>query len=292
MIRFEYERPTSVEACLELLDHYGPRAKLIAGGTDLMVELRADDKKLKDIEVVVDTTHIDALSFVEEDGEQIHLGPGVSHEEIWEHPLLRRYAPFLCEASHTVGSPQIRHTGTIGGSIGTASPASDPLPPLVALGAQVTLARKGGSRTVLLETLLVKPYKADIAPEEMITRISFPKPDPEAGFAFIKLGRRKALAISRMNVAAYVALDGDGVARDVRIVPGSCMPTAVRMTPAEEMLVGQKPSYGLHESIGRKVAGEMVAVTGRRWSTPYKEPVIASLVKRALNEATGVKEDA
>lgn len=292
MIRFEYARPASVEACLQLLERYGSRAKLIAGGTDLMVELRADDKKLTDIEVVVDTTHIGALRFVEDDGEQIHLGPGVTHEEIWEHPLLRRYAPFLCEASHTVGSPQIRHTGTIGGSIGTASPASDPLPPLVALGAQVTLARKGTSRTVLLEELLVKPYRTDIAPEELITRISFPKPNPEAGFAFIKLGRRKALAISRMNVAAYVETDASGLVRDVRIVPGSCMPTAVRMTPAEEMLLGKTPSYALHEAIGRKVAEEMVAVTGRRWSTPYKEPVIASLVKRALNEATGVKEDA
>lgn len=291
MIRFEYMRPTSIEACLQLLDRYREKARLIAGGTDLMVEMRADDEKHKDIEVVIDTTHIADLKFLEVNEDTINLGPGMTHEEIWEDFTLREYAPFLCEASHTVGSPQIRHSGTIGGSIGTASPASDPVPPLVALGAQVTLSSLAGTRTVSLEELLVKPYKTAIRPEELITCISFPMLNPEAGFAFVKLGRRKALAISRMNVAVYVETGDDGTMTDVRIVPGSCMPTAVRIRPAEEMLLGQVPSYELHESAGKKVAEEMVKVTGRRWSTPYKEPVIAALVKRALNQATGVSED-
>ena len=291
MIRFDYKRPTSIEACLELLNLYQDKAKLIAGGTDLMVELRADDKKLKGIEVVIDTTHIAELKFIDVEDDMINLGPGITHEEIWENPFIREYAPFLSEACHTVGSPQIRHAGTIGGSIGTASPASDPLPPLVAMGATVVLASVEGIREVLLEELLVKPYVTDIASNELIVGVRFPIMNPDAGFSFVKLGRRKALAISRMNVATYVELDNDGKAVDVRIVPGSCMPTAVRISAAEEMLLGQKPSYALNKAIGEKVAEEMVGVTGRRWSTPYKEPVIASLVKRSLNEATGVKEN-
>lgn len=291
MIKFEYKRPTSIAACLELLDLYGEKAKLIAGGTDLMVEMRADDKKLKGIEVVIDTTHIAELKFIDIEEDMINLGPAITHEEIWENPFLNEYAPFLSEASHTVGSPQIRHTGTIGGSIGTASPASDPLPPLVAMGALVVLASVNGMREVLLEELLVKPYVTGIADNELIVSVRFPMMNPEAGFSFVKLGRRKALAISRMNVATYVELNEDGKAVDVRIVPGSCMPTAVRISAAEDMLLGQKPGYELHKAIGQKVAEEMVGVTGRRWSTPYKEPVIASLVKRSLNEATGVSEN-
>lgn len=291
MIRFDYKRPTSIEACLELLDLYKEKAKLIAGGTDLMVELRADDKKLKNIEVVIDTTHIGELAFIDVEDDALNLGPAITHEEIWENPFIREYAPFLSEACHTVGSPQIRHSGTIGGSIGTASPASDPLPPLVALGATVQLASVDGLRSVLLEDLLEKPYQADIKANELLVNIRFNLLDPEAGFSFVKLGRRKALAIARMNVATYVALDQDGKAADVRIVPGSCMPTAVRIEAAEAMLVGQRPSFELHEKIGQKVAEEMVKVTGRRWSTPYKEPVIATLVRRSLNEATGVSED-
>ncbi len=291
MIRFDYRRPTSIEACLELLDLYQDKAKLIAGGTDLMVELRADDEKLEHVNMVIDTTHMAALKFIEVEEDVLHLGPGITHEEIWENPFLQEYAPFLCEACHSVGSPQIRHAGTIGGSIGTASPASDPLPPLVALGATVVLASVNGTREVLLEELLLKPYITDIKANEMILSIDFPLLNPEAGFGFVKLGRRKALAISRMNVATYVELDETGKAVDVRIVPGSCMPTAVRISEAEAMLLGQVPSYELHQAIGEKVAEEMIKVTGRRWSTPYKEPVIASLVKRALNQATGVKDD-
>ncbi|QRN85599.1 FAD binding domain-containing protein [Clostridia bacterium] len=291
MIRFEYKRPTSIEACLELLDLYGKKAKLIAGGTDLMVEMRDDDKKRLGVEIVIDTTHIAELKFIDVEDDMINLGPGITHEEIWENPFLNEYAPFLCEACHSVGSPQIRHAGTVGGSIGTASPASDPLPPLVALGAFIVLASVNGTREVLLEDLLLKPYVTDIAENELIVSIRIPIMNPEAGYSFVKLGRRKALAISRMNVATYVELDEEGKAVEVRIVPGSCMPTAVRIKSAEEMLLGQKPSYALHKAIGEKVAEEMVSVTGRRWSTPYKEPVIASLVKRSLNEATGVSEN-
>ena len=121
--------------------------------------------------------------------------------------------------------------------------------------------------------------------------IKFKKLNPEAGFSFVKLGRRKALAIARMNVAAYVETDSNGIVIDVRIVPGSVMPVTLRITEAEKMLLGKIPDYKLHEDIGKKVAEEMITISGRRWSTPYKEPVIASLVKRALNQATGVKEN-
>jgi len=99
------------------------------------------------------------------------------------------------------------------------------------------------------------------------------------------------LAIARMNVAVYVETDKNGIAVDVRIVPGSVMPVTLRAAEAEKMLLGKKPNYDLHAAIGKKVSETMVVQSGRRWSTPYKEPVIASLVKRALNQATGVKEN-
>ncbi|NQT60601.1 MAG: FAD binding domain-containing protein [Bacteroidetes bacterium] len=275
---------------MELLNLYRGKAKLIAGGTDLMVEFRAEDKKVKDIELVIDTSHIAELKFIEVDDESIRIGSGITFREIWEDPALKKHAPFLCEACYSVGSPQIRNVGTIGGSIGTASPAADPVPALVALDGEITLVSSGGTRIVLLSELLVGAYKANIEPNELIVCVSFKMLNPEAGFSFVKLGRRKTLAIARMNVAAYVETDEEGKAVDVRIVPGSCMPTAFRITEAEKMLLGKEPGYELHAAIGKKVAEEMVKVTGRRWSTPYKEPVIASLVKRALNQATGVKE--
>ena len=291
MIRFDYKKPASIEACLDLLNYYQGKAKLFAGGTDLMVEFRAEDEKLKDIEVVIDISCIAELKFIESAGEYIRIGSCTTFAEISENPILRKYAPFFCEAGKSVGSPQIRNTGTIGGSIGTASPASDPGPPLVAMDSSLTILSSEGKRDVLLSEFIEGAYRTNIRPNELIVSIHFKKLNPEAGFSFVKLGRRKALAIARMNVAVYVETDKNGIVIDVRIVPGSCMPVTKRITEAEHMFLGQIPDYELHEAIGKKVSETMVGVTGKRWSTPYKEPVIASLVKRALNQATGIKEN-
>ncbi|MCF6334435.1 MAG: FAD binding domain-containing protein [Spirochaetales bacterium] len=291
MIRFDYIKPASLEECQELLNHYQGKARLFAGGTDLMVEFRADDKKLKDVEVVLDISNLSELKIIKLDEEVISIGSCATFTEIIGNQDLIKYAPFLVEACKTVGSPQIRNTGTIGGSIGTASPASDPGPPLVAMNSILTLLSSAGEREVLLSDFIVGAYKTIIKSNELIKSIKFKTLKPEAGFSFVKLGRRKALAIARMNVAAYVETGVDGTTTDVRIVPGSATPITIRITEAENMLLGKTPSYELHEAVGKKVSEKMIEITGTRWSTPYKEPVIASLVKRALNQATGVKEN-
>ncbi len=290
MIRFDYKKPITLDDCLSLLNTHKGKAKLLAGGTDLMVEFRADEKKLKNIEVVLDISNISELNIIESDEEFISIGAAVTFSEIVKNPVLGEYAPFFVEACKTVGSPQIRNSGTIGGSIGTASPASDPIPPLVAMDSVLTLLSAYGEREILLCDFMEGAYKTIIKPNEIITTIKFRKLYPEAGFSFVKLGRRKALAIARMNVAVYVATDENGNATDVRIVPGSVMPITLRVKEAEKMLLGKKPDYDLHTAVGEKVSEKMIAQSGRRWSTPYKEPVIASLVKRALNMATGVSE--
>jgi len=291
MIRFDYKKPASVDDCLSLLDSYQEKAKLFAGGTDLMVEFRADDKKLKNVEVVIDISNLPELKFIKSEEGSISIGAAATFAEIIKNPDLEKYAPFFVEACKTVGSPQIRNTGTIGGSIGTASPASDPVPPLVAMDSSLTLISSEGKREVLLSDFIEGAYRTVLKQNELILSVNFKILNSEAGFSFVKLGRRKALAIARMNVAAYVETDKTGTAIDVRIVPGSVMPVTLRITEAEKMLLGKKPDYKLHEEIGKKVSEEMIRVSGRRWSTPYKEPVIASLVKRALNQATGVKEN-
>ncbi len=291
MIKFDYKKPASLKECLDLLDSYQEKARLFAGGTDLMVEFRADDKKLKSVEVVLDISNLSELKSIESDKNTITIGASSTFTEIIKNPVLTQYAPFFTEACRTVGSPQIRNTGTIGGSIGTASPASDPGPALVAMDSVLTLVSSSGEREVLLSDFMEGAYRTIIKPNEVMVSIKFKKLNPDAGFSFVKLGRRKALAIARMNVAAYVETDSNGIVIDVRIVPGSVMPVTLRITEAEKMLLGKKPDYKLHEDIGKKVAEEMITISGRRWSTPYKEPVIASLVKRALNQATGVKEN-
>lgn len=287
MAKFDYKRPTSLAECLTLLKEGGDNGKIIAGGTDLLVEIRAG--KEKDLAYVVDVTHIADLKGIAKKGDKISVKPGTSHDDIVNDSIIAECAPFLADASHTVGSPQIRNAGTIGGSVGTASPASDPAPVLIALNGVVTVESKDrGARHVLIEDFILKPYKTDLAKDEIMTDITV---DNLAGYktAFVKLGRRKALAIARMNVAVALKLDGEGKVEDIRIVPGSAFPVAKRIKEAEAVLLGQKPTEALIEKAGDTLAEEMVKVTGIRWSTEYKEPVIASLTKRAIRQALEVK---
>ena len=163
-----------------------------------------------------------------------------------------------------------------------AAACADTIPPLVALGARVLIQSSSGRRECELGELFVGPYKTVARPNEILTRIQFPRLHSNARGAFVKLGRRNALSISRLSVAAVVERDARGNIFKARIVPGAAFPTWGRVREAERILLGQVPSRELFSAAGRKVAEMMVSVTGRRWSTEYKEPVIAVLVRRTL----------
>jgi carbon-monoxide dehydrogenase medium subunit/xanthine dehydrogenase FAD-binding subunit len=212
----------------------------------------------------------------------MHIGPLTTHRELMESDLVRRHAPLLAGAAGSIGSPQIRNRGTIGGNIMNAAACADTVPPLIALGAAVSLMSTEGERTCSLDEFFLQPYVTIARPGELLTRISFPVLTPMTHGAFIKLGRRNALAIARLSVAAIMTRDISGVTVDARIVPGAVFPSWKRVKEAEQVLVGRNPTPGLFAEAGRKVSEAMIAVTGRRWSTEYKEPVIAVLVQRAL----------
>ncbi|ATW25839.1 FAD binding domain-containing protein [Candidatus Formimonas warabiya] len=288
MMRFAYLRPTTIKETCELLNRYGRAAKVIAGGTDLMGQIRDEDEKLAGLQYVIDISGIDELGCIEEDSNEIRIGPLVTHDQISSSPLLRTAVPFLAEACSTVGSPQIRHRGTLGGSVCNASPAADPVPVLIALDANVKLESVRGVRVLPLVGIFEKPYRTNIAADELLTEISFMRLPIGSRTAFIKLGRRKALAIARMNVAVSVTLDEVGRVIEARIAPGSVLPKPDRVSGAEEVLVGNEPKSELIEQAAEKVAEEMIKRSGIRWSTTYKEPVIAVLTRRALNQALGV----
>lgn len=288
MFKYDYLRPASVKEACELLALHGENARVIAGGTDLMVQIRDEDEKWANIKYVIDISHIKELKYIKEDGDKIIIGALATHTEIFNSQVLRKYASFFCEASSTVGSPQIRNKGTIGGSIGNASPASDPVPPLIALDADVKIAGKDGERIVSLKSIFVKPYKTGLGVDEIITEISFKKLPVEVKSVFLKLGRRKALAISRMNVGVAVVQDDKGVVTDLRIAPGCIFATPDRVTIAENILLGKVPTEELLVEAGKKVSEEMITRTGIRPSTEFKKPAIESLTTRALREVLEV----
>jgi xanthine dehydrogenase iron-sulfur cluster and FAD-binding subunit A len=272
---------TIAEACGVLAGH-GPEAAILAGGTDLLIELRRAATKAP--RVVLDISRVPELGGVGEADGSIAIKPLATHSELARSGLVQKFAPLLGSAAAAIGSPQIRGRGTVGGNIMNAAACADTVPPLIALGAMVTLQSKGSCRELALADLFVKPYQTKAKPDELLTEIRFPKLPPRARSAFIKLGRRNALSISRMSVAAVLQMGSDGRIVEARIVPGAAFPTWKRVPEAEQMLVGQKPGKELFAAAGRKVSEEMIKATGRRWSTEYKEPVIAVLVRRALEQ--------
>ena len=284
---FEYIRARTLEEAVSVLAKRGPEARVLAGGTDLLIELRRASTKPP--AVVLDISYLDELNGIASSDETFTLKPLMTHSGLMRSGAIQETAPLLSHAASVIGSAQIRNRGTLGGNIMNAAACADTVPPLIALGATVTLRSKRGPRKLDLADFFIEPYRTKAFPDEILTEISFRKLPAEARSSFVKLGRRGALSIARLSVAAILMSDRNGHITDARIVPGAALPVWRRMSEAEEMLLGEKPSPGLFAESGKKVSEAMVASTGHRWSTEYKEPVLAVLVRRALERCVGTQ---
>jgi len=284
---FEYIRPRSLDEASTVLAGRGADARILAGGTDLLIELRRGGTRQPG--AVLDISFLDDLHGIVSVSDSFILKPLLTHSEIMRSGALREAAPLLSRAASVIGSPQIRNRGTLGGNIMNAAACADTVPPLIALGATLTLRSKKGQRKLDLSEFFLEPYKTKASPDEILTEISFRKLPREAQSSFVKLGRRSALSISRLSVAVILIRDKNGKITDARVVPGAAFPVWRRVTEAEALLIGERPSSALFAEAGRKVSETMIAETGRRWSSEYKKPVIAVLVRRALEECVEIE---
>lgn len=290
MITYEYKRARSLDEVASLLEEYGDAARIVAGGTDIMVQIHEKDKRWQGLKCLIDITYLEKeLRYVSEDEENIYIGPLSTHTDLENSPVIKRCLPFLGTASSTVGSPQIRNRGTIGGSIGNAFPASDPLPALVAADAVAKLHGTLGERCILLKDLYEGKGKLALRDGEFIREFVIKKLPEGTETGFSKLGRRKALAISRLNCAAALTFDDKGVITRARICPGCIFTVPDRVEKAEKLLIGEKPSEELFYEAGRAVSEVMIERTGIRWSTEYKKPAVEEIVFRALAYAAGME---
>jgi len=286
MHQLQYACPTTLNECLLLMKEAGAEAMPYAGGTDVMIHLRERAACVQNTRLLVDLAKLEPLHGIRLENGMIHLGAMTTHAEAAASVLLHEHAPFLAAAAATVGSQQIRNTGTIGGNVCNGSPAADTASPLTALYAEAVVASASGTRNVPVPKLYGR-NGVELAPGELVTEFVFPS---FAGWktSFIKLGRRKALAISRMNVAAALELQDDGTISSARIAPGCVFRSPDRVQEAEELLIGKAPSRALFAEAGLLSSEEMIRRTGVRWSTAYKQPVLEALVERALLQAAGL----
>ncbi|MEI2689398.1 MAG: FAD binding domain-containing protein [Anaerolineae bacterium] len=276
-----YYQPTTLSEALALLSQHGEQARVIAGGTDLIIEL---ERGVRRQQVLIDITRIPGLDSIGASGEEFTLGPLVTHNDVVASPLLVEQAFPLAQASWEVGAPQIRNRGTVAGNLITASPANDTITPLWALDGAVTLASaQRGERRLPFDQFFLGVRRTAMQPDEMLVAIHLRALPAHARGAFIKLGLRRAQAISLVNAAAVLDFDGDTVAR-ARITLGAVAPTIVRAEAAEASLLGQPLSDAAIAQAAELAAQAARPIDDLRASAGYRRAMARVLVERALRQ--------
>ena len=280
---FDYRTPNTIEEATDLLWQNEGKAKLIAGGTDLMIGLRNGGQNPQRI---IDITKIEELRKIEERNGMISVGAAVTHSEIASSPLIKECAKVLSDAASEIGSPQIRNLGTIGGNIVNASPAADTIPPLIVLNAMGKVVSKEGEKQVPIYQLFKGPYETNLKPHELLVQVAFQKLSSDMRSSFVRLARRDAMAIARMSAAIVLEMEkGKKRIKDIRIAAGSVTPTPQRFSEAEDLLRGKSPDEETLRRASLKVSETMISRTGIRPSASYKRPVIEALFIRGVRKA-------
>lgn len=284
----EYINATTVEEVLQALSKNGERARIVAGGTDLILELERGVRK--GIETLIDVTRVPNLDHITIDEDNIiHLGPLVTHNHCVESRLIRARAYPLARAAWEVGAPQIRNRGTIAGNLITASPANDTITPLMALDASVTLQSIKGMRIVALKDFYKGVRKTVMQPDEMLVDISFPALEASARGTFIKLALRRAQAISIIDVAVILntstslgtSMKADSV-KSASIALGAVAPTIIRAGDAEKYLLGKKLTDDVIEEAARLTMNSCKPIDDIRGSAAYRSEMVRVCTLRAL----------
>ncbi|MBV8298106.1 MAG: FAD binding domain-containing protein [Candidatus Eremiobacteraeota bacterium] len=280
-------RPASVDEALAALAERGSAARIVAGGTDVLVELQ---RGVKPTATLIDVSALRELKYVRRDGPAIALGGLATHNDVLAAPFAREAMLPLAQACIEVGAPQIRARGTVAGNLVTASPANDTIAPLLALDAELVLASRAGERTVALGDFYTGFRASQLCADELVREIRFAALNARRRGIFLKLGLRRAQAISVIDVAVVVELDAPGVVTDARIALGCLAPTVVRAATAERFLVGRRLDDATCEEAGRLACADAAPIDDVRGSAGYRRTTLAALIARALDRISNGRE--
>jgi xanthine dehydrogenase iron-sulfur cluster and FAD-binding subunit A len=277
----KYIIPASIEEAIKYLSENPGKARIIAGGTDLILEIEREQRN--DIETVIDVSRLPGLSEITLDDQgTIHIGAGVTHNQVVSSALLNEKALPLVLAAWNVGSPQIRNRGTIAGNLITASPANDMITPLIAMGAKLKCKCVHGEREVMLSDFYTGVRKTVLKPDEMVVDISFPVLKSNQRGIFIKFALRKAQAISVLNLAMVLTLDGKVITHSA-ITLGAVAPTIIHALEAEKFLIGKNIDQEMDlEALAQAASESAKPIDDIRSSARYRQKVVGVMCKRAL----------
>ena len=285
----DYYRPQTLEEAVTLLSRSPENTKILAGGTDLIIQMRLRETKP---DYLLDLGGINCLKEVKIKDNCLIIGSMATFNQLQRDPAVLQYLPLLAEACASVGSPQIRSRATIGGNIANAAPAADTLPALLALDAQVRLQSKDGMRTAGLAPILLDINKTDIKPTEILTEIIISLPEKDSCQAFQKIGRRKAMAIARLNLALLMTFYPDQLTiNEARIALGAVGKTAYRVPIVEELLPERILDKGLIERASELIERIVAEKLGTRPTAPYKKTIAKAALKRAMEQVLTARKE-
>jgi len=280
MVDVDYIRPQNLKEALDFLGDNGPDTSILAGGTDVMIDMRSGELQCR---YLLDVSRLSEMRAIDIKDGELRIGAGVTISEIGASELIGRFAPALQIAADKFASRQIRNVATIGGNVAHCSPCGDTVPPLLVHDARAVVVNHEGPRIVTIEEMAGGPYHCTLHPSELITHfILKPKADDVQFSDFQKIGRRKELAIARMSMAVMARQENDKSITSLRFALGACTPTPKRFEMIEKRLLDKIPNERLLWETGRLLAEQMLNITGRRPSAVYKEPAIQGLFVRLM----------
>jgi len=283
MISFEYRTPKNLKEVHASLKEFGTDAKLIAGGTALIIMMK---QRLVQPSCLVSLRSVRGLNGIEIKDGGLRIGGLATHRAVESSPLVRRRIPLLAETYHHVGTVRVRNMATVGGGLAHADPNQDPPPTLIALGATVKATSANGSRVIPLDTFFTDYYETVLNPDEIITELFVPKLTANSGAAYLKFLPRTADDYATVSAAAVLTLDKNKkTIADARIALGSVGTTPIRATAAEAVLRGQPLKAKALVEAGEKAKEAVDPVSDFRGSAGYKKEMAAVFVRRALEKA-------
>jgi carbon-monoxide dehydrogenase medium subunit len=282
---FKYHRPKTIKEASSILLQ-SSNAAPIAGGTDLLVEIKTGLRQFHDI---VSLSEIDELKQISENSVYVFIGSAITHTDIMKSDLVREKHPALAEAASKIGSHQIRNSGTIGGNLCTGASCADTAPILMAYDASVELVSEAGIRIVNIKDFLIHHHQTDVKKGEILTKVIVPKRKRITGACFEKFGLREAASISVASSAVVLSFENNKCT-NAGIVIGACGPTPVFSNKASNIILGKsaKDIYNnndIIESVANAASEDSLPIDDIRGSADYRRELIKVLTKRAIQNA-------
>jgi CO/xanthine dehydrogenase FAD-binding subunit len=279
--RFDYIVPKTLDEVLKALNEHKGSAKLLAGGTDLIPQLKR--REVEAPEYIVDLKGIPGLDTVSYDATGLKIGPLATINSIAQSPVVQEHYPLLIQAALGMASPQVRNRGTFAGNICNAVPSADSAPSLLALGAIVKIKSFSGERTIPIEQFFTGPRKTVLEANEILVEIFVPKPLLDSRGVYLKLSPRHSMDLAIVGVAA-VGTRENGMCKDIKIALGAVAPTPIRAPEAEAILQGKKITPELLDEAAHNAITQCSPIDDHRASQEYRCDMVYVLTKRALNQ--------